>query len=81
MAFDEHRVALAAELARLESLLRQAQEVTRGLGERAVAAAEETNTFADDTALARVQGAVKRARQDLGALAREVRQTRDVLEV
>ncbi len=79
MAFTEHRAALAAELARVEGLVRQAQEVIRGLDERAEAAERETETFADDTALAQVRATAKRARQDLGALAREVRQARDVV--
>ncbi len=46
---------------------------------RAEAAAGETETFADDTALARVQASAKRARQDLGALVRALRETRDVV--
>jgi len=68
MSFAEERAALAAELARLEELARQAQEVSRVLGERATAAAERTETFADDTVVARVASTAKRARQDLGAL-------------
>ena len=79
MAFDEHRAALAEELARLDNLVRQAQGVGRGLEERAEAAAGETETLADDTALARVQSVAKRARQDLGALGRAVREARDTL--
>lgn len=79
MAFDEHRAAMGGELARLDDLVRQAQEVARGLAERAEAAAGETETFADDTALARVQAVSKRARQDLGALARAVREARESL--
>ena len=79
MAFDKHRATLAAELARLEGLVRQAQEATRVLDERVEAAAGDAETFADDTALARVRATAKRARQDLGALGREIRQTRDVV--
>ncbi len=79
MAFDEHRATLAAELARLEELVRQAREVTRDLDERVEAAEGHTETFADDTALARVRATVKRARQDLGALTREARQARDIV--
>ena len=79
MAFDEHRAALTAELARLEDLMRQARDAANSLGVRAEAASGETETFADDTALARVQATAKRARQDLGALARALRETRDIV--
>ncbi len=79
MAFDEHRAALAAELARLEELTRQAGDAVNSLDKRAEAAEGETETFADDTALARVRATAKRARQDLGALARALRETRDVV--
>ncbi len=79
MAFDEHRAALTAELARLEDLVRQARDVSNSLDARAEAATGETETFADDTALARVHASAKRARQDLGALARALRETRDVV--
>jgi hypothetical protein len=68
----EHRTALAAQLAQLEDLLRQAQGISRALEERTQAAADETEGFADDTALAQVAAAAKRARQDLGALIRVV---------
>lgn len=79
MAFDEHRAALTAELARLEDVVRQARDAANSLDVRAEAAAGETETFADDTALARVQASAKRARQDLGALARALRETRDIV--
>jgi len=79
MAFDERRAALAADLARLEDLARQARDVATGLDARAEAAEGETETFADDTALARVRATAKRARQDLGALARTLRETRNVV--
>jgi hypothetical protein len=68
----EHRTALAAQLAQLEDLLRQAQGISRALEERTQAAADQTESFADDTALAQVAAAAKRARQDLGALIRVV---------
>jgi hypothetical protein len=68
----EHRTALAAQLAQLEDLLRQAQGISRALEERTQAATDQTESFADDTALAQVAAAAKRARQDLGALIRVV---------
>ncbi len=79
MAFDEHRAGLAAELARLEDLARQARDAANSLDARAEAAEGATETFADDTTLARVRATAKRARQDLGALARTLRETRDVV--
>jgi hypothetical protein len=72
MSFAEHRTALVAQLTNLEDLLRQAQNVSRALEERAASAASETETFADDTAVASVTAAAKRARQELGALLRAV---------
>jgi hypothetical protein len=72
MSFAEHRTTLAAQLTNLEDLLRQAQNVSRTLEERAASAAPETDTFADDTAVASVAAAAKRARQELGALLRTV---------
>ena len=71
MPFMEQRTALAAQLAQLEDLLRQAQGISRALEERTQAAADQTESFADDTALAHVAAAAKRARQ-------RGRQTRDV---
>lgn len=72
MSFAEQRGALAAQLAHLEDLLRQAQGISRGLEERAEALQGQTDTFADDAALAQVSGVAKRARQDLGTLIRTV---------
>ena len=72
MSFMEQRTALAAQLAQLEDLLRQAQGISRALEERTQAAADQTESFADDTALAHVAAAARRARQDLGALMRVV---------
>lgn len=72
MSFAEQRQVLAAQLTNLEDLLRQAQGVSRTLEERAAGAAIETETFADDTALAAVSAAAKRARQDLSSLLRTV---------
>ena len=72
MPFMEQRTALAAQLAQLEDLLRQAQGLSRTLEERTQAAADQTESFADDTALAHVAAAANRARQDLGALIRVV---------
>ena len=72
MSFAEQRKALAAQLTNLEDLLRQAQNVSRTLEERAAGAAAETETFADDTTLAAVATTAKRARQEIGALLRTV---------
>ena len=72
MPFTEQRAALATQLAQLEDLLRQAQGISRALEERTAAAANQTESFADDTALAHVAAAARRARQDLGALIRVV---------
>ena len=57
---------------RLEDLLRQAQGTSRALEERTAAVADQTESLADDTALAQVSAAARRARQDLGALIRVV---------
>ena len=80
MPFMEQRTALAAQLAQLEDLLRQAQGISRALEERTQAAADQTENFADDTALAHVAAAAKRARQDLGALIRAVGGARGQLQ-
>ena len=72
MALAEHRDALAAQLGQLEDLLRQAQAASRGLEERAAVAAGDTESFADDTALAQVGAVARRSRQELGALLRAV---------
>jgi hypothetical protein len=62
----EQRTALAAQLAQREDLLRHAQGISWALEERAQAAADQTESFADDTALAHMAAAARRARQDLG---------------
>lgn len=72
MTFAEQRAALATQLGQLEEVLRQAQGISRGLEERAEAAASETESFADDTVVAQISSTAKRARQDLGALLRAV---------
>ena len=72
MPFMEQRTALAAQLAQLEDLLRQAQGISRALEERTAAVADQTESLADDTALAQVAAAARRARQDLSALIRVV---------
>lgn len=78
-SFAEQRAALAAELTRLEDLLRQAQGLSRALEERATTAAAQTETFADDTAVAQVLSVSKRGRQELGTLLRQAREARDGL--
>ena len=70
MPFAEQRTTLEAQLAQVEDLLRQAQSICRTLEERAGSLAGQTETFADDTALAQVGAAAKRGRQELGALLR-----------
>lgn len=81
MSFAERRADLAADLARLEATLRQAQEMARALEEKSTASqvSGDTETLADDAALARVLGAVRRVRMDVGALMRAVRETQGSL--
>jgi len=81
VSFAERRADLAADLARLEATLRQAQEMARALEEKSTAsqASGDTETLADDAALARVLGAVRRVRMDVGALMRAVRETQGSL--
>jgi len=79
--FAEQRAGMADDLARLEVTLRQAQEMARALEERATAsqASGDTETLADDAALARVLGAAGRVRADVGVLMRTVRETKGSL--
>jgi len=65
--FAEQRAGMADDLARLEVTLRQAQEMARALEERAAAsqASSDTETLADDAALARVLGAARRVRAEV----------------
>lgn len=79
MPFSEQRAALSAQLEQMERLLRQAHNLSREMEERAEAAAGETESFADDTVVARAGAAAKRARQDLDALLRTVAATRGQL--
>ncbi len=81
MPFAEQRAGMAEDLARLEAPLRQAQELARALEERATAgqASGGAETLADDAALARVLGAARRVRADVGALMRTVRETKGSL--
>ncbi len=67
MPFAEQRAGMADDLARLEVTLRQAQEMARALEERAAAsqASSDTETLADDAALARVLGAARRVRAEV----------------
>jgi len=81
VSFAEQRASMAEDLARLEGLLRQAQEMARALEARATAAAAacDTETLADDAALARALGVARRVRVDAGALIRTVRETKGSL--
>jgi hypothetical protein len=79
MPFADQRAALDEQLQRLESLLRQAQAASKALEEQAEGLSGQTDSLADDMALARIAGATRKARQDLAALARSVGSAREGL--
>lgn len=76
MSFAESRAELAAQLGQLADLLRQAQGLGRAIEARVEAVAGQTETLADDTMVAQVGAAARRARQELGALSRTVEAAR-----
>ncbi len=80
MTFAEQRAALDDQLQRLESLLRQAQTASKTLEEQAEGLSGQTDSLAEDMALARIAGATRKARQDLASLARAVSSAREGLD-
>lgn len=80
MSFVEQKADLAVRLRQLEELLRQAQSIGRSLEESGEALTGQTETLADDTALAQVSAAARKARQELSALMRSIASARAQLE-